>query len=76
MNRLPHLPDVVLAVAVAEMRQDIDRCVGEKIDVVAAERQGALDIAGIERVEQLDHASAVKFFHHRFASAACLVMTL
>src|SRR5260370_35872372 len=56
----PHLSDLGLAVAVAQMRQDIDRRVSEEIDVLAATGQGALDIAGIEFGVKILHALAVK----------------
>ena len=48
------------------MRQDIDRRVGDEIDVVAAAGQGALDIAGIERLEKIQHALPVKVPDHVF----------
>src|ERR1035437_8254002 len=53
VDGLPHLPDLGLAMAVAQMRQDIDRRVGDEIDVVAAAGQCALDVAGIIRIEQI-----------------------
>src|ERR1035437_148214 len=53
VDGLPHLPDLGLAMAVAQMRQDIDRRVGDEIDVVAAAGQCALDAAGIIRIEQI-----------------------
>ena len=52
----PHRADLGLAAAVTEMRQDVDRRVGDEIDVVVAARQRALDIAGIERLEKIQHA--------------------
>ena len=71
VNRLPHVPDVVLAPVVAEMRQDINRRVGEEINVIAAKRQRPLDIAGIKGLDQIDHALPVKFFDHLFFLHRC-----
>ena len=56
----PHLPHFRLAVPRAHMRQDVDRRVGEEIDVVRAVRQRALDIAGLEIIERREHALAVE----------------
>jgi hypothetical protein len=53
-----------LAVAVAEMRQDIHRRVGDEIDVIAAAGQCALGIAGIEHFEKIQHALPVKILGH------------
>ena len=64
MDGLPHLPEFVLAAAVAHMRQDIDRRVGEEIDIVGAARQRALDIAGIEIIEKVQHALPVESLDH------------
>jgi adenosine/AMP kinase len=66
MDGLPHLPDLGLAVAVAHMRQNIDRRIGDEIDVVAAARQRALDIAGIKFIEKIQHALPVKILDHVF----------
>ena len=60
VNRLPHLPDVVLAAVMAEMRENIDRRVREKLDIVAAKRQRPLDVAGIKSLDQLEDASFVE----------------
>jgi hypothetical protein len=60
----PHLPQRGLAVAVAHMRQDIDRGVGEEIDIVGATRQRAFDVSGIEDLEKVQHALTVKIRRH------------
>jgi hypothetical protein len=67
VHGLPHLPDLGLAAAVAHMGEDIDRRVGEEIDVVAAVRQRALDIAGIECVEKIQHALPSQILDHGFS---------
>ena len=64
VDGLPHRPEFVLAAVVAHMRQDIDRRVGEEIDVIGAARQRALDVAGIEHVEKIQHALPMKFVNH------------
>src|SRR5581483_11299218 len=45
VDRCPHLPDFIFPAATTQMRQDVDRRVGEKIDVGAAIRHRALDVA-------------------------------
>src|SRR3984957_5778705 len=60
----PHLAEFGLAMAMAHMRQDIDRRGGDEIDIVGAARQRALDVAGIERVEKVHHALAVEILWH------------
>ena len=64
MDRLPRLPHLGVAVAVAHMRQDIHRRIGKEVDVVGAARQRALDIAGVEDLEKIHHALTVKFLGH------------
>ena len=49
-----------LAAAVAHMRQDVDRRVGDELDVVGAAGERAFDIAGIVDLEEIQHALAVK----------------
>jgi hypothetical protein len=46
------------------MRQDVDRSVGEELDVVAAMSQRTLDIAGIEHVEKIQYALAAQSLGH------------
>jgi len=53
------------------MRQDIDRRVGEEIDVVAAALERALDVTGIECVEKIQHALPMKLFDHSFLRRCC-----
>src|SRR5579872_1522015 len=64
MNGLPHLPDVVLAAVVAEMRQDIDRRVGENVDIIAAKRQRPFDISSVKCLDQFDDTQFVEVFGH------------
>jgi hypothetical protein len=64
----PHRGDLGLAVAVTEMRQNVDRRMGDEIDVVIAARQRALDIAGIESLEEIQHALPVEIFGHFFSA--------
>ena len=52
VDRLPRLPHLGLAVAVTHMRQDIHRRVGKEVDVVGAARERALDVAGVEDLEE------------------------
>jgi hypothetical protein len=51
------------------MRQDVDRRVGDKIDVVAAAGKRALEISRIERIEEIQHALPVKIVSHIFPPA-------
>jgi hypothetical protein len=53
--------------AVAHMRQNIDRGVGDEIDVIAAEGQRARDIAGIEHIEKIQYALPVELFDQCFS---------
>jgi hypothetical protein len=53
------------------MRQDIDRRVGDEIDVVGAVPQRGLDIAGREIIEKLKHALAVELFDHFVVLRRC-----
>ena len=64
LDGLPHRPEFVLAAVVAHMRQDIDRRVGEEIDIIGAAGQRALDIAGIENFEKIQHALPMKIVNH------------
>jgi hypothetical protein len=48
----------------AHMRQDVDRCVSDEIDVVGTASERAFNIAGIERIEKIQHALAVKLIDH------------
>ena len=58
-HRIPHLAQFGLAAAVAHMRQDIDRRVGEEFDVVGAALQRGFDVAGIHDVEEIQHVLAI-----------------
>jgi hypothetical protein len=53
------------------MRQDIDRRIGEKLDVVAAMGQGSLDIAGGEHLEKSQHALPMKIPVHLSLRRSC-----
>src|ERR1041385_7741463 len=64
MDGAPHRADLFLAMAVAEMRQYVDRRVGEEIDVVAAAPQRRGEVAGIERLEKIQDALPVEIFGH------------
>ena len=64
MDGLPHRPELVLAAVVAHMRQDIDRRVGEELDIIGAAGQRALDVAGIEHFEKIQHPLPMKFINH------------
>ena len=46
------------------MRQDIDRRVGDEIDIVGAAGQRALDVAGIEDIEKIQHTLPMKIVDH------------
>ena len=60
----PHLAHRGLALAAAHMRQQVDRRVGGEGDVVGAARQRAVDIAGIEYIEVVQHALTIKIRGH------------
>ncbi len=64
MDGLPHRPERVLAAVVAHMRQDLDRRVGKELDVIGAAGQGALDVAGIEHFEKIQHALPMQAINH------------
>src|SRR5882757_560643 len=64
VNGSPHLAHRGLALAVAHMRQQIDRGVGGEFDVVGAARQRAVDVAGIKHFEEIQHALTVKLRGH------------
>ena len=51
------------------MGQDIDRGVGEEFDVVGAARQRAFNIAGVQHVEEIQHALTMRFLGHSSLSA-------
>jgi len=50
------------------MRQDVDRRIGEKIDVVGAAGQRVLNVAGIEHVQKIQQALPVKLLNHFFSA--------
>ena len=63
-DRLPHLAHFGLAAAVAHMRQDVDRGVGEELDVIGAARQRGFDVAGIQGVEKVQHELTIRCLGH------------
>ena len=65
----PHLPHLGLAAPMAHMRHDVDRGVGDEIDIVTAAGQRALDIAGVECFEKIQHALPVEWFDQCLFSA-------
>jgi myo-inositol catabolism protein IolC len=67
MYGFPHLPEVGLAVVVAHMRQDIDRRIAEKFDIVGAAGRRPLDISGRKHIEKIQDALAVKVLDHFFS---------
>ena len=46
------------------MREDIDRGVGEEFDVVGAVRQRAFNVAGIQDIEEIQHALTMRSLGH------------
>ena len=62
--RIPHLAHFGLAAAVAQMRQEVDRGVGEEFDVVGAARQRGFDVAGIQGVEKVQHELTIRCLGH------------
>ena len=67
VDSLPHRAHLGLAAMRTEMRQDVDRRGGDEFDIVGAARQRALDVAGVVRGEQVQHALTVQLFtHHLF----------
>ena len=48
----------------AHMRQDVDRGIGEKFDVVGAALQRGFDVAGIQDVEEIQHALTICSLGH------------
>ena len=60
----PHRPHRFGAAAVTHMGKQIDRGVGDELDVVGAARQRGLDIAGIVDFEEIQHALPVKILGH------------
>jgi hypothetical protein len=66
-DRVPHLAHFGLAAAVAHMRQDVDRGVGEEFDVVGAALQRRFDVAGIQDVEKIQHVLTIWSLGHSSA---------
>ena len=64
MQRLPGLGQLLPAAPVAEMRQQVDRRIGEEVDVVGAERERALGVARIEGLEEFENGLARRIVGH------------
>ena len=60
----PHLAHFGLAASMTHMGEDIDRGVGEEFDVVGAACQRAFNVAGVQHVEELQHALTVRSLGH------------
>jgi hypothetical protein len=56
VNDLPHFSNLGLAVTMAEMGKDVDRGVGDEIDIVAAAVERRLDVAGVEGIQKIQDA--------------------
>ena len=59
----------------AHMREDVDRGVGDEFDIVGAARQRAFDVAGIEYVEEIQHALPMQGLGHAVFLRGCLCPT-
>jgi hypothetical protein len=54
----------IAAVTVTHMGHEIDRGVGDEIDIVGAARQRAFDVAGIIDFEEVQHALPMQVLGH------------
>ena len=61
---LDRFGDPVLAVLVAEMREQFDRRVGDAVELVVAAGLRGVDVAGIERIEKVQHPPPGKALDH------------
>ena len=64
VNGLPHLEDLSFSAPMSHVRKDIDRDVSQKVDLIVATIEGALEIARIKRAEELLDALAVRGHGH------------
>jgi hypothetical protein len=64
VDDLPHRFDLGLAMAVAEMGKNIDRSMGDEIDVVAATSQCAFEIASVKRIEKIQDTLSIDCVRH------------